>query len=188
MAPSSVAAVAACSRTACAAGGGGRRIGLLDYDLDNYHADTFLKLLRGPLHSRGFEVTAATAIKAEPSRRWARERQLRYVDRFDQLAEAADCFMVLAPDNTEVHLELAEAAFPFGRPTFVDKTFAPDYASAKKLFELAARHKTPVQSTSALRYTNVQEVLARDNDEPVVHMTAWGGGMNFQDRAVHPLE
>ena len=131
---------------------------------------------------------AATALKVPEGRRWASKNEVRYVDRIEGLADLADCFMVLAPDNSEVHVELCEGVFPMARPTFVDKTFAPDLASARKLFELAEQHGTPVQSSSALRYTNVQAEVAARPAEPLVQMTAWGGGMNFKDRAVHPVE
>lgn len=166
----------------------GQRIALVDYNLENYHADTFLKLLRGSLRNRGFDVAAATALKVEEGRRWARNNEVRYVDRVEDLVDLADCFMVLAPDNSEVHLELCEATFPLARPTFVDKTFAPDLATAQKLFDLAKKHQTPMQSSSGLRYTNVQAEVAANSAEPLTQMTAWGGGMNFKDRAIHPIE
>src|SRR5690606_941952 len=107
------------------------RIALVDYHLENYHADTFLKLIRGPLHDRGFDVVAATALKVDEGRRWARNNQGQYVDRIDDLADLADCFMVLSPDNPEFHPELCDAVFPMARPTFVDKTFATDLATAQ---------------------------------------------------------
>jgi hypothetical protein len=164
------------------------RIAFVDYDLNNYHADTFLGIVRGPLRERGFDVVAAAALKDPESRRWARKNDVRYVERIDQLADLADCFIVLAPDNSEVRMELCAEVFPLARPTFVDKTFAPDHAAARQLFDLANQHQTPLQSSSALRYTNVQAEAASRPDEPLIHMTAWGGGVNFKDRAVHPLE
>jgi hypothetical protein len=42
-----------------------------------------------------------------------------------------------------------------------------------------------VQTTSALRYTNVQSYA---KDRTVCHMTAWGGGSSFEEYAIHPLE
>ena len=38
----------------------GKRIGFVDLNLDNYHANVFLQALRGPLLSRGFTVAGAT--------------------------------------------------------------------------------------------------------------------------------
>jgi predicted dehydrogenase len=90
-----------------------------------------------------------------------------------QLNERVDCYMVLAPSNPEKHVELCQRVFQFGKPTYVDKTFAPDLATAKTIFELADKHGVAVQTTSALRYTNVPG--AREGRK-VQHMTAWGAG------------
>ena len=40
-----------------------QRIGFVDFDIDNFHADVYLKLLRGDLQSRGFTVADATALQ-----------------------------------------------------------------------------------------------------------------------------
>jgi hypothetical protein len=48
---------------------------------------------------------------------------------------------------------------PFGKTTFVDKTFAPDVATAERIFKKADQHKAALQSSSALRYTAVQKVV-----------------------------
>ena len=47
-----------------------QRIGFFDFDLDNFHADVYLKLLRGDLQSRGFTVAGATTIQANSSQAW----------------------------------------------------------------------------------------------------------------------
>ena len=96
--------------------------------------------------------------------------------------------MVLAPSNPEVHLELCQAIFPFGKPTFVDKTFAPDYTTARKIFDLADKYPTPFQTSSALRYTNVQDEVRKAAPAKVEHMITWGGGGSFDEYVIHPLE
>jgi hypothetical protein len=55
-----------------------KRIGFVDYRLDNYHAEVYLKALRGPLAARGYEVVGVTSLEREVSRQWADERQLPY--------------------------------------------------------------------------------------------------------------
>ena len=69
----------------------------------------------------------------------------------------------------------------------MDKTFAPNHEIARQIFALADQHGTPVQTTSALRYTNVQDE-ARKGPAQVEHMIAWGGGGSFDEYAIHPLE
>jgi predicted dehydrogenase len=96
--------------------------------------------------------------------------------------------MILAPSNPELHFPLAEKILPFGKTTYVDKTFAPDVATAKKIFELADRHKAAIQTTSALRYTGVQEYVRDPAHGTVKHMITWGGGSSFAEYAIHPVE
>lgn len=164
-----------------------QRIGFVDYQLDNFHANTFLKLLRGPLRERGYVVAGATAVERERGAVWAREREVPWFASIDELEGAVDCLMVLAPSNPELHLELCEQAFALRKPTFVDKTFAPDLASARRIFELADRYGVAVQSSSALRYTAVQP-LVESLPEPVRHLYVWAGGASLAEYLIHPVE
>jgi predicted dehydrogenase len=166
----------------------GRRIGFVDLNLDNYHANVFLQALRGPLQERGFIVAGCTGTKVAESRAWAEKNRVPYFDNDEALNAGVDFFMVLAPSNPEVHLELCRRVFPFRKPTYVDKTFAPDFATAQKIFALADEHATPVQTTSALRYTSVQDEVKKAAPSKVEHMITWGGGGSFGEYAIHPLE
>jgi predicted dehydrogenase len=166
----------------------GRRIGFVDLNLDNYHANVFLQALRGPLESRGFVVAGATGTKQAESRAWAEKNKVPFFESEVDLNQAVDFFMVLAPSNPEVHLDLCRRVLLFRKPTYVDKTFAPDYATAQKVFALADDHGTPIQTTSALRYTNVQDEVKKLAPAKVEHMITWGGGGSFDEYAIHPLE
>ena len=165
-----------------------RRIGFVDLNLDNYHANVFLQALRGPLESRGFIVAGATGTKVAESRAWAEKNRVPFFENDEALNDAVDYFMVLAPSNPEVHLDLCQRVLRFKKPTYVDKTFAPDYATAQKIFALADEHGTPIQTTSALRYTNVQDEVRKLAPTKVEHMITWGGGGSFNEYAIHPLE
>ncbi|MGB7158530.1 MAG: Gfo/Idh/MocA family oxidoreductase [Tepidisphaeraceae bacterium] len=162
-----------------------KRIGFVDYKLDNFHANVFLKAYREQLKDRGATVTGCTSLDEDEGRAWAKKKDVPYFADATQLNEQVDCFMVLAPSNPEKHLELCQRVFQFGKPTYVDKTFAPDLATAQTLFDLADKHNVPVQTTSALRYTNVQ---AHAKGKTVRHLTAWGGGSSFEEYAIHPVE
>ena len=166
----------------------GRRIGFVDLNLENYHANVFLQALRGPLKERGFTVAGATGTKTAESRVWAEKNQVPFFENDAALNAAIDFYMVLAPSNPEVHLELCRRILPFRKPTYVDKTFAPDYATAQKIFALADEYGTPIQTTSALRYTNVQDEVRKAAPAKVEHMITWGGGGSFDEYAIHPLE
>lgn len=164
-----------------------KRIGFVDDELDNFHANTYLDALRGPLAERGYEVAGATAIAAGAGQQWAAEKGVPYFDSIDALAAEVDCFAILAPSTPETHLGLCEQVFPHGKPTFVDKTFAPDVATAEKIFALADKHGVAVQTTSALRTTNVQRE-ASALDSPLVSLAQWAGGASFAEYGIHPVE
>ena len=161
------------------------RIGFVDHKLENFHGNVFLKAFRTQLKNRGATVSGCHALDEEGGRAWAKKNDVPYFDDPTQLNGAVDAYMVLAPSNPEKHLELCQRVFQFGKPTYVDKTFAPDLATARTIFDLADKHNVPVQTTSALRYTNVQ---AHAKGRTVRHMTGWGGGSSFEEYAIHPVE
>ena len=164
------------------------RIGFVDDNLDNFHARTYLRILRAELKDRGFVVSGATALQAEKSRRWANEHDVPYFDTVERLNKVVDYFAVLAPATPQTHLGLCQQVLPLGKTTFVDKTFAPDTATAEKIFALADKHKVAMQSSSALRYTAIQKHVAEAGRDNLRHMISWGGGSNFDEYVIHPLE
>jgi hypothetical protein len=164
------------------------RIGLIDYRLENYHANVFLNSLRGPLDSRGWSVAGAWASDEANGQAWARKNDVKWFDSPVSMNDHVDAYMILAPSNPELHLDLCRRVFPFGKTTYVDKTFAPDLGSAREIFALADRHGCASQTSSALRYTNVQEHLKQFSPASLKQMTCWGGGSSFDEYAIHPVE
>lgn len=164
-----------------------KRIGFIDHRLDNFHAEVYLKALRGPLAARGYEVAGATALEPTPSCAWAAERGVAYFDSIEELGRGVDYLMILAPSRPDVHLELCEAAFPLGLPTFVDKTFAPNESVACQIFALADANGVAVQTTSALRSTAVQRRVG-ELPSAVKSMTVYSSGTSFEEYGIHPLE
>ncbi|MEQ8847733.1 Gfo/Idh/MocA family oxidoreductase [Botrimarina sp.] len=164
-----------------------KRLGFVDDALDNFHANTYLDAVRGPLAERGWEVAGATALQQDAGRAWADSKRVAYYDSPAELADAVDAIAVLAPSTPETHLGLCEAVLSAGKPTFVDKTFAPDAATAQQIFDLADRHAAPIQTTSALRTTNVQ-TLAGQLEAPLEGVAVWAGGASWHEYGVHPVE
>lgn len=164
-----------------------KRIGYVDFRLDNFHANTYLAALRGALAHRGYQITAATATDTELGREWAKRNNVAYYESVNEMAAEVDFFMVLAPSDPQTHLEMCEQVFPYSKPTFVDKTFAPDVATAKRIFQLADEYQTAVQTTSALRSTEVQRYATSCRDE-IQCVYAWAGGSNFAEYIIHPVE
>lgn len=166
----------------------GKRIGFVDYNLENFHSNVYLQLLREDLAERGFTVAGCSGRLEKEGKEWAEKNSVPYFDDAAALDAAVDCYVVLAPSNPEMHWKLCKRTFPFGKPTYVDKTFAPDTATARRIFALAVKHGVPMQTTSALRYTNVQDRVAELGADKVRHMVTWGGGSSFDEYAIHPLE
>jgi predicted dehydrogenase len=166
-----------------------KRIGFVDYDLDNFHSNTYLRLIRADLKLRAFEISCCTALRRASGRNWAKRNGIPWCDRPDQMAGHADVFAIMAPSNAETHLELCRAVFPLGKRTFVDKTFAPSFAEAKKIHQLARRYRVQIESSSALRYTDVQDrVWKLGGPAKLRHMVTFSPGGSFEEYAVHPLE
>ncbi len=164
-----------------------KRIGFVDDNPDNFHANTYLRLIRTDLKERGFDVAGVTALQKDAGRRWAAKNGVPWFDSVEELNDRVDYYAVLAPSTPHTHLPLCKQVLPYGKPTFVDKTFAPSAKVAEQIFALADRYKTPVQTSSALRYTNVQDFVRKTGEE-VRHIVTWGGGRSFDEYAVHPLE
>ncbi|MBU4198377.1 MAG: hypothetical protein KKG09_09150 [Verrucomicrobia bacterium] len=165
-----------------------KRIGFVDFKLDNFHANTYLAAIRGELRGRGFTVDGCFGMEEAMGRQWAEKNGVPYFDSVAKLDKAVDYYMILAPSNPETHWALCKKVFPMRKPTYVDKTFAPDLKTAAKLFALADKCGVAMQTTSALRYTKIQAHVREVGAANVRHMVAWGGGSSFEEYAIHPVE
>ena len=165
-----------------------KRIGFVDCGLDNFHANIYLEVIRENLKERGFTVVGCFDLQEDGGRLWATKNNVPYFSDIQELGEAVDFFMILAPSNPEVHLELCKLTFPIGKPTYVDKTFAPDIKTAEEIFALADKYGVEIQTTSALRNTDVQKWVREVGTTNVKHIITWGCGGSFGEYAIHPLE
>ena len=91
---------------------------------------------------------------------------------------------MLSPDNPEKHLQLCEKPLQSGKPTYVDKTFSPDLATAQAIFDIAAQHNTPCYSTSALRYASEYQGI---DTAAITALRSYGPG-TLGNYSVHQLE
>lgn len=128
------------------------KVAFIDHHLKNWHADTFLRLLRGPLADEEVEVVSAWESDPLGEEDWCAKNGVRRADSIEDAVTSADCVVVLAPDNVEDHPELCSVVLPFGKTTMIDKFLAPTYQEAKSIVDLAAKHGAPIWSSSSLRY------------------------------------
>lgn len=165
-----------------------KQIGFVDFKLDNFHANTYLAAIRKDLIGRGFAVTGCYSLDEASGRPWAEKNGVPYFDSVAKLDKAVDYYAILAPSNPETHWELCKKVFPMRKTTYLDKTSAPDFKTLAKIFALADKHGVNMQTSSALRYTNIQAHVREVGAANVRHMVAWGGGRSFEEYAIHPVE
>lgn len=164
-----------------------KKIGFIDYYLDEWHAQQYPEWIR---QASGGEMEVAYAYgkidKPNGIRNadWCRERGIQLLDSIEEVVAKSDYLIVLSPDNPEQHEELAALPLQSGKPTYVDKTFAPDRAAAMRLFALAERHGTPLYSSSALRF---EAEYAGADRQGIERISSIGPG-KYANYAIHQIE
>jgi hypothetical protein len=100
----------------------------------------------------------------------------------------SDCLVVLSPDNPERHEDLCDLPLRSGKPVYVDKTFAPDLETGKRLFAKAETHHTPMFSSSALRYVEgLEQAVQQLGGQPAGFAGTRGPG-EWSNYSIHQLE
>ena len=168
-----------------------KKIGFIDYYLSEWHANNYPNWIKKANEKLGtdFEVAYAWAeldkspLDGITTDEWCKTFGAKKCDTIEELCEKSDYIIILAPSDPDTHLRYAEAALPFGKRTYIDKTFAPDYATAKKIFELGEKYNAPFFSTSALRYAEEFSELSGISNAIIT-----GGGGNFHEYMIHPIE
>ncbi len=161
-------------------------IGFIDYYLDEWHANNYPRLINEKSGGK-MKVTRAYAqidspIGGRSTEAWCRDMNIPRAASIDEICEECDAIIVLSPDNCEMHEALCQKPLRTGKRVYVDKTFAPDYATARRIFDIAEESGTPCYSTSALRFAS--EYAGIDQVEA---LASWGP-YKFETYAIHQLE
>ena len=169
-----------------------KRIGFIDLYINNWHANNYPAWFRTAKRADEFELGYAyeeTPAPGSPSlEAWCEKNGMCPAHDIETVVENSDCLCVLAPNNPEAHDRLAALPLASGKPLYIDKTFAPDKATAARFFETARRHGTPLMSTSALRYGEEFVAMMKQFEKRPVHVTATGGGKSFEIYSIHQIE
>jgi len=164
-----------------------KTIGFIDYYLDEWHANKYPQWI-ADASGGALKVTCAYGMIDAPAGRtnaeWAQDMGIELLDSIEAVIAQSDYLIVLSPDNPEHHEALAELPLRSGKPTYIDKTFAPDRATALWLFALAAEHNTPIFSSSALRFAQEYKAAA---GQPIDMLFSQGPG-RYGNYAVHQIE
>lgn len=172
-----------------------KKIGFIDYFLDEWHALNYPQWIRDNCKSLGRD-SGLNYAWAEINRQdgldtgaWCGKYGVEALSSIEELVEKSDYIIVLSPDNPEQHEKLSRIPLMSGKPVYIDKTFSPDLQSGVRMFELAEKYSTPMFSSSALRFAKEFSGFPGDvvNRTSLEYMATLGPG-RFENYAVHQLE
>ena len=168
-----------------------KTVGFIDYFLHEWHANEYPAMIQAYNQKNGtdYQVKYAWAEIDSPNGgmttdEWCNHYGAERCATIEELCEKCDCVFVLAPSNPEKHLAYAKAVFACGKSPYIDKTFAPDYATAQEICALAKQYGVQFFSSSALRYSD--ELNSYMGTANAIFTT--GGGSNFDEYVIHQLE
>ena len=167
-----------------------KTVGFIDYFLNEWHANEYPAMIQAynAKHGTDYQVKYAWAEMDIPggmsTDEWCEIHGTEKCATIQELCEKSDLVIVLAPSNPEKHLEYAKAVFDCGKSPYIDKTFAPDFATAKAIYDYAEKCGVKFFSSSALRYAD--ELNAYTGGAKAIFTT--GGGSNFDEYVIHQLE
>lgn len=168
-----------------------KKIGFVDYYISEWHANNYPTWIKEAAEKLGLEYKVAYAwaeeyvspVDKRNTDEWCRDFGIERCESIAELCEKSDFIVVLAPSNPEKHLDYASEVLKYGKRTYIDKTFAPDYKTARKIFNIGEKYGADFFSSSALRYNSALDGLAGSK-----YITTFGGGSNFPEYAVHQAE
>lgn len=167
-----------------------KKIGFVDYYISEWHANNYPAWIKEVCQKMGAQYQIAYAwaeLDVSPednisTAEWCAKYGIERCMTLKELCEKSDCILVLAPSNPEKHLAYAEEVLKYGKRTYIDKTFAPDYGVAKQIFEIGAKYNTPFFSSSALRYSDELKGVTG------VSILTTGGGRSVEEYIIHQAE
>lgn len=164
-----------------------KKIGFIDYYLDEWHANNYPQFIKNV--SDEFEVTIAYAKIDSPiggmtSEEWSKKYNIPLASSIEEVIEKSDFLVVLSPDNPEMHEELSDLALKSSKPVYMDKAFAPDSETAKRMFEKAKKYNTPLCSSSALNFAKEIHEVKKEGIE-LIRCMSMG---EFKTHIIHEVE
>lgn len=173
-----------------------KKVGIIDNYISNFHSNTYHRLFHEIAIEEKSEEYVITHIYAknekspstgETTDEWCAKTGALKCENAQQVCEMADVIMVLSPNNPELHEQFCKVAFESGKPVYVDKTFAPDYATAKRIAECGKANNASFWSSSATRFEPcVSEFLKEDS--PIVNSITVESGYPFEIYSIHLIE
>ena len=168
-----------------------KKIGFIDYYLSEWHADNYPNWIKEANAALGTDYQVAygwAELDVSPrdgvtTAQWCEKFGVTPCATLEEICRKSDVLLVLAPSDPEKHLPYAKVALTYGKPTYIDKTFAPDLAEAEEMFAIAKAHGTPLFSSSALRYAAELDSVA-----DCYRIMTTGSGKTADEYIVHQAE
>jgi len=164
-----------------------KTIGFIDYFLDEWHAEKYPAWIETASAGR-MKVAYAYGMVDKPgglsNAEWCAKKGIELLPSIEAVVERSDYLIVLSPDHPQYHEELSALPLKSGKPTYIDKTFAPDRATALRLFEWARQSGTPMYSSSALRFAAEYGAMSKDGIETICSI----GPGKFDNYSIHQIE
>ncbi|MBQ8350461.1 MAG: hypothetical protein IJY20_00250 [Clostridia bacterium] len=168
-----------------------KHIGLIDYYISEWHANNYPAWITRLNADLGTDFTVSYAwaereispVDGVDTATWCEKNGITQCASIAEVCEKSDALIILAPSDPDTHLRYAQAVLPYGKPTYIDKTFAPDTATAEEIMRLSAQYHTPFFSTSALRYADALKEFSAPKQ-----LMISGGGSNLPEYVIHLVE
>ena len=169
-----------------------KKIGFVDYYISEWHANNYVNWIKDVNEKLGTDYVVAYAyaeldvspVDGRTTDEWCKQYGVEKCNSIEEICEKSDNLIILAPSDPQTHLGYAEKVLKYKKNTYIDKTFAPDFATAKKIFELGKAGETKFFSSSALRYGAEMEELTGKTGT----VTVFGDGRIFEEYVIHIVE
>lgn len=167
-----------------------KKIGFIDYYLDEWHANNYPAWIEKASNG-AYAVAYAygeidSPLGGRTTAQWCADMQVERCATIEELIEKSDCIILLSPDNPEMHWPLCQKPLRSGKRVYVDKTFAPTAQIARDLFALAEESRTPMYSSSALRFSKELMELP-EKDARFVLLSGPGKPENYLIHQIEPM-
>ncbi|MBM3402108.1 MAG: Gfo/Idh/MocA family oxidoreductase [Bacteroidetes bacterium] len=147
----------------------GKRVGIIG--LDTSHSVAFTKTLNATNASsvyKGYKIVAAypkgshdiiTSVERIPGyTEDVKKMGVEIVPSITELLNKVDV-VLLETNDGRLHLDQAIQVLKEGKPVFIDKPIASSLREAREIFTASKKYKTPVFSSSSLRYiTGISDI------------------------------
>ena len=170
-----------------------KKIGFIDYYISEWHANNYPAWIEDIIRKHSLDMQLAYAyaekdvspVDGVTTQQWCEKFGVIQCSTIEELVEKSDYIFILSPDDPQKHLQFAEKVLPARKPTYIDKTFAPDVHTAEKIFALAEKYGTPMYSSSALRFCDEISEFLNCKDASVVLTNGPG---KFDNYSIHQIE